>query len=113
MIQGRGTRDEGEKAACSAPLVPRPSSLVPLLSYIEEDLLNMQDVLQIEQPAQDHFDRQRHHDQEQIRADVVTGRAHLVVETAKWPDCHDGRQTEIGADEREPENLANDPELQQ
>src|SRR3954454_7882185 len=108
MTQGRGTRDEGEKAAGLAPLVPRPSSLVPPLSYIEEDLLNMQDVLQIEQPAQNHLDRQRHHDQEQIRTDVVTGRAHLVVEAAKWSDCHDGRQTEVGADEREPENLPDD-----
>src|SRR3954470_20416018 len=100
MIQGRGTRDEGKKAAGSAPLVPRPSSLVPPLSYIEKNLLNMKDVLQIEQPAQDHLDRQRHHDQEEIRADVVTGRAHPVVETAKWSDRHDRRHSEIGADER-------------
>src|SRR5712671_584547 len=111
MNQGRGMSDEGRKSSRS--LVPRPSSLVRPLSYIEENLLNMKDVFQIEQPAQHHLDRQRHHDQEKVRADVIPRRAHLQIEAAERSNGHYGRQAEVCADESESEDLADDPELRQ
>src|SRR3954468_24490750 len=58
-------------------------------SYIQKDLLYVHQVLQIEQPAQDHLDREREHGQEEVGADVVTGRAHLLEEAAEGADGHD------------------------
>src|SRR5687768_10359973 len=64
-------------------------------SYVEEDLLDIDEVLQIEQPPQNHLDRQRHHDEEKHRADVVPRRAHLQIEPAERTGGEERRQGDI------------------
>ena len=46
---------------------------------VEEEFRNRHDVLQVEDPAREHLDRQRHHHQEQEHVDVVARRAQLLV----------------------------------
>src|SRR5947207_546393 len=89
----------------------RGASLEGSPSYVEENLLDVNDVLEIEEPPQDHFDRQQHHDQEEERADVVTRRAHLQIEAAERSGREQRRKTHVPENERNAEDLADRPEL--
>src|SRR5438034_892958 len=57
----------------------RSAVIVDAISDIEEEFRNRDDILQVEQPARQHLDWQRHHHQEQERADVIPRRAHLFM----------------------------------
>src|SRR5688500_17181472 len=78
-------------------------------SYIENNLLNVNEILEVEQPPQNHLDRQRHHEQEEKRPDVVARGAHLQIETAERTHRQNHRQSEIQQHEDDTGRLADEP----
>src|SRR3989442_5719760 len=56
-------------------------------SYVEENLGQRDDVLQVEQPAQDHLDGQGKHREDEHHEHAVAPRAHLLVVLAQ-ADVH-------------------------
>src|SRR5204862_6982544 len=99
------------RAANHFSLLPSAFCLLP--SYVEKDLLDMNDVLEIEDPAQNHLDGQREHDQEQVRTDVVARRAHLQIEAAERTFRGGGCEAEVEQDQAEAEGFADDAEIRQ
>src|SRR3954467_13669426 len=77
---------------------------------VEEKFRNRHDVFQVEDPAREHLDRQRHHHEEEHDADVVARRPQLLVVGL---EPHLGEQDRQGEDaeqhEEDPDDLAQEP----
>ena len=86
-VQFAGTADHLRVAAGFVLSHGRASRTPRGRSYVEEDLGQRHDVLQVERPAQDHLDRQRDHGEQQEHEHSVAPRAHLVVVLLE-PDRH-------------------------
>src|SRR5258708_7240030 len=92
---------------------PRPCFPRPCVSYVEENLLNVNDVLQVEEPPEHHLDGQRQHGQKQERSDIEPRPTHLQVEAAEGPGSQQRWQAEIQEHQDDPEDLADQPDVRQ
>src|SRR5688500_2455217 len=81
-------------------------------SYVEAELRDVHEVLQVEDPAQVHLDRERQHDEGEVHADEKTDGAHLLVEAPEHRLREYRReQAHVQRHEGEPEDLAEEPEV--
>src|ERR1051325_3912333 len=84
-----------------------PTPFFSAISNVEEEFRNADDVLQVEDPAQKHLDRERHHREEQEHADVEPRRAHLLVVRLEHGLGQNPRQREhVEQDQEDPEDIA-------
>src|ERR1022692_195834 len=81
------------------------------MSDIERKLLDVDDVLEVEDPSEVHLDGHREHDEEQVHAYEEAHHPHLFVETPEERLGEKARQrTEIEEDEEYSRQLALQPE---
>src|SRR6266498_5602427 len=94
-----------------------PSRLPPPASrpsYVERELGDVDDVLQVEDPAQIHLDGKSQHDEGEIDADHVPGDAHLLEEAPQERLRQDERQrADVEAHDGQSEDLPPEPEVGQ